>query len=117
MADIASQVRGRNPGLNRASDERCSLLVDGIIDGVAATGVQDLDAEDLHGRRRPLLIDTRKGDVEAQDLVVIPGSGDRSEVIHAGLTDLIEGVDGRTQDGPALRVSEVAKMACELGSM
>lgn len=94
-ADLAGElvVLGR-PRLDRAGDELAFLLVHRIVDGVTTAGVEDLDAEDLHGRRSTVLVGTGNGDVEGQELVVVPGIGQLVGRIQVAL-DGVQLVDSR----------------------
>ena len=81
------------PGLDEAGDEGCLHLGHGIVDRHAGAFVQDLDAEDLHGRGCALFVGAGQGDVERQDLVGVPGFG---FFLHAadGRHDGIHLIDG-----------------------
>jgi len=73
-------------GFNGAGNKRGLHLVDRIVNRHAGSFVEDLDAEDLAGRHGAVFVGTREGDIEGQDLVGIPGSG---QLIQS--TDFLQG--------------------------
>ncbi len=76
-----------------ASDEGGLHLGDCIVDGDAGSFVEDLHAEDLHAGSCTVLVGTREGNVEGEDLVGVVGQGfflEAADVIETLTAELVD---------------------------
>ncbi len=79
--------------LDGAGDEGGLHFADRIVDGNALAFVEDLDAEDLGRAHGAVLVGAGEGDVEGQDLIAVPRSGQFVQSTDFGQREIVDLVD------------------------
>lgn len=102
-----------------ASDKSRLLFHDRVVDGAAPAFVHDFDAEDLAGGGGAIFVGGGDGDVEGQNLIDVPGSGNFLEALDGAERDVIElvgrGVDGKRHVQSRRRVEGSSRVGGQIG--